>query len=67
MIKVILQILLFLFNGIIVMVGFIGAITSITFLAETNNPLYGLGIIGGVLIASIGMLLENKRQLPNEN
>lgn len=61
--KILLQILLFLFYGLITLVGFIAAITSITYLAETNNPFYGLGIIGGVLIASIGLHLEVKRQI----
>lgn len=61
--KIILHIFKFLFYGLITLIGFIAAITSITFLAETNNPFYGLGIIGGVLIASMGILLETKRQI----
>lgn len=61
--NIVLRILLFFFHGLITLIGFIGAITSITFLAETNNPFYGLGIIFGVLIISVGIHLETQRQI----
>jgi hypothetical membrane protein len=64
---IIIHIFKFLFYGLITLIGFIAAITSITFLAETNNPIYGLGIIGGVLITSIGIFLETKRQTQNDS